>query len=219
MKGLLQSKKFKKNIGKWLIMYILCMGLFTTLVTYSKYISKMLSTNDEARVSKFNISLKYCDNENCDNGGSNTPIDKRYAPYNEIIYYFAVDTSTLEVNAELFLTARILDNHFKLKEIKEITSTTGQVNSVSKNSNGGDTISITTNVKAGDKTLRKYKVTVVYNEAVVDYDKQNCTSNTDGCKVVNGVVKDNDSNIPKYIFDETKKYAALEIGYSLKQTK
>lgn len=219
MKGLLQSKRFKKNIGKWLIMYGLCMGLFTTLVTYSKYISKMLSTNDGARVSKFDISLKYCENENCDNGGSNTPSDKRYAPYNEIVYYFAVDTSTLEVNAELILTARILDNHFKLKEIKEITNSTGQINNISKNSTSGDTISITTNVKAGDKNLRKYKVTIVYDETVVDYNKPNCTSNTTGCKVVNGIVKDNDSNIPKYIFDETKKYAALEIGYSLKQTK
>lgn len=218
MKGLLHSKKFKKNIGKWLIMYIVCMGLFTTLVTYSKYISKMLSTNDGARVSKFNISLKYCDNENCDNGGSNAPSDKRYVPYNEIIYYFAVDTSTLEVNAELILTARILDNHFKIKEIKEITNSTRQVNNISKN-NSGDVISITTNVKTGDKNLKKYKVTVVYDESVVDYDKQNCTSNTSGCKVVNGVVKDNDSNVPKYIFDETKKYASLEIGYSLKQTK
>ena len=41
MKGLLHSKLFRKNLFTWLFMYIIVIGLFTTVVTYSKYISSM----------------------------------------------------------------------------------------------------------------------------------------------------------------------------------
>ncbi len=215
MKKLLQSRKFRKNLGKWIFMYVICMGLFTTVVTYSKYISKMLSSNDEARVSKFNVKLRYCENENCENGGTDNYITKNYRPTSEIVYYFSVDASDLEVNADLLLTIRI-NSHFKLKEIIEITQGENKpVNNISKNS--GDTMSITTSVNAGSKTLKKYKVVVKYDESVIEYNKNNCTGLTNGCKIVNGV--DNSSNPPKYIFDETKIYNILEIGYSIKQTK
>ena len=191
MKKLLQSRKFRKNLGKWIFMYVICMGLFTTVVTYSKYISKMLSSNDEARVSKFNVKLRYCENENCENGGTDNYITKNYRPTR-------------------------INSHFKLKEIIEITQGENKpVNNISKNS--GDTMSITTSVNAGSKTLKKYKVVVKYDESVIEYNKNNCTGLTNGCKIVNGV--DNSSNPPKYIFDETKIYNILEIGYSIKQTK
>lgn len=217
MKGLLQSKKFKKNLSKWLIMYLLCMGLFTTMVTYSKYLSKMLNSEDEARVSKFNINLMYCADEKCDNSEMNSYPLKKYRPSGEIYYYFAVDTSKLEVNAELYLTTRVLDNHFKLKEVSEITDQ--GITKVSDNNGLVDTTSITTNVTIGDTKLRKYRVTVVYNESIVDYNREGCSSTTSNCKVINGVVRENATDLPKYIFDESKQYNVLEIGYSLSQIK
>lgn len=216
MKGLLQSKRFRKNLGKWVFMYILCMGLFTTVVTYSKYISNMLSTDDEARVSKFNIKLRYCENEKCENGGLENYKTKKYRPSNEMDYYFAVDASNLEVNVDLYLTARIMDNHFKIKEIKEITDGNDkQTGNISKNSNDGETVSI--KVSSIDRKLLKYKVTVVYNENVVDYNRSDCDENTSGCVVVSGVVKEDGIN--KYMFNEDKKYDVLEISYSAEQVK
>lgn len=41
MKKLLQNKKFRTNLYKWFSMYICVMAIFTTVVTYSKYISNM----------------------------------------------------------------------------------------------------------------------------------------------------------------------------------
>lgn len=56
MKGLLHSKKFRKNLYKWLCMYVGVLMLFTSVVTYSKYVS-MISAKDKARVAKFEIEV------------------------------------------------------------------------------------------------------------------------------------------------------------------
>lgn len=192
MKGLLQSKRFKKNLGKWVFMYVLCMGLFTTVVTYSKYISNMMDNADEARVSKFNINLKYCDDEDCVDPKTENSTVKKYRPFDEMVYYFIVDTSNLEVDVNLVLTANI-DSHFKIKEIKEIGNDNA-VNFISENS-------IKKSVIAGTQNLIKYKVTVVYD--------------------INQVTKDQDQSNknPIYIFDEKNAYDILTIGYSATQIK
>ena len=89
MKGLLQSKRFKKNLGKWVFMYVICMGIFTTVITYSKYISNMLDDDDSARVSKFNVGLKYCKDALCEEEGIDPFDPERYKPYeNDLLFCF-----------------------------------------------------------------------------------------------------------------------------------
>ncbi len=56
MKGLLHSKKFRKNLYKWLCMYVGVLMLFTSVVTYSKYVSSISGTS-EARVAKFKLEV------------------------------------------------------------------------------------------------------------------------------------------------------------------
>lgn len=216
MKGLLQSKKFKKSLGKWLLMYILCMGVFTTVITYSKYISNMLSSGGEARVSKFNVNLRFCDDEKCENVDSDTREVIKKRPSSDMTYFFAVDTSNIEVNADLVLTITA-DKHFKIDKVEEVTNSDAKlVDSISKNNSTVDTVSITNRVSAGDSDVKIYKVTVRYNEAVIDYNKSNCQSLTGDCKVINGVVK-SDSELSRYIFNEKQVFDVLKIGYSVDQ--
>lgn len=207
MKELLQSKIFKRNIRKWLFMYIVCMGVFTTVVTYSKYISNMLNGNDEARVSKFNIELQYCKDESCNENSNNI---KKNRPTNKMEYYFAVDTNKLEVNANLFLTVSV-DNHFKIEKIEKIVD--GNYTTIDSSSKSDDSKTRTIEEKSliGSNKKLKYKVTIIYDETVIDY-------NSSG-EVENGVVKDPKTGLKKYIFNENTKHNILTVGYSAIQIK
>lgn len=60
MNGLLKSKVFKKNLCKWLVMYVSILGLFATVVTYSKYMSS-LQLNGKAETAKFVVNVTYPD--------------------------------------------------------------------------------------------------------------------------------------------------------------
>lgn len=216
MKGLLHSKYFKKNLSKWLFMYVLCMGLFTTIITYSKYISNIFSSYDKARVSKFNINLIYCKDESCSNEGTAYDPEK-YRPTGEIVYYFAVDSSNLEVNADVIFTISV-DNHFKIKKVEEITNSDSKITNVSKNGNNDKIVSISDSFLASSNILKRYKVTVIYDETVIDYNKSSCKKVSEDCKVVNGVILD-DYGVSQYIFDEEKVFDVLKIGYSAIQKK
>lgn len=218
MKGLLQSKIFKKNLKKWLFMYVMCMGLFTTVITYSKYISNMIDQSDSARVSKFNVALKYCKDKNCNEEGIGTFDTRKYRPTGEITYYFTIDTSNLEVNIQLFLTIST-DRHFNIKEIKKtVDGIEVPVNSISK-SNNSKLDSIIDEIKVGSKEKIIYEVTVIYDNTVIDYNKAGCTSLTNGCEIVNGVIKDSETGLLQYIFDESNVYDILTVGYSAEQTR
>lgn len=210
MKGLLQSKIFKKNLGKWLFMYVMCMGLFTTVVTYSKYISNMLDQGDAARVSKFNINLQYCKDATCEDAGIEELDVEQYSPTGEIAYYFAVDSSNLEVNADLFFTLST-DHHFKIKKIEKIVGDKYELMSNNSKNENEKTATIADQVIAGSKEKNKYKVTVAYDETVIDYNQAG--------EVENGVVKDATTGLPKYIFNKNKTYDVLTIGYSATQTR
>lgn len=210
MKGLLQSKIFKKNLGKWLFMYLLCMGLFTTVITYSKYISSLLDESDSARVSKFNIVLKYCSDATCSDATTTAPSVTTYRPFDDMIYYFAIDSSNLEVDTDLYLTLG-LDRHFKVKELVEITDGVTEGTDLTNTLDVSQkTQLIERKVVAGDKNLIKYMITVVYDETVVDKKE-------DGT-VMNGIVKDEDG-ITRYIFDESQEYQIVTVDYSAEQTR
>ena len=115
MKGLLHSKKFRRNLYKWVIMYVGVIVLLTTVITYSKYVSQMMA-DDEARVAKFDIQVTANEcassDENSINCNSGT-----FRPTQEITYYFTLDANT-EVKTDIFMTI-VLNERFKLKKIEE----------------------------------------------------------------------------------------------------
>jgi len=105
MKNLLHSKRLRKNLFKWVIMYVCVMFLFTTVVTYSKYISQM-NADEKLTVAKFNVAIGFesgkCANitntSNADGTDSKACVTDNYRPTSEIPYYFYVDTRELEVD-------------------------------------------------------------------------------------------------------------------------
>lgn len=111
MKGLLHSKRFKANLRKWLFMYVGVMGLLTTVITYSKYISSFGGT-DKSRATKFEIEVtpEGCTSDVCLLGN--------YRPMNEIEYDFDVDEE-FEVNTYVILSFLPQDKFI----IKGISST------------------------------------------------------------------------------------------------
>lgn len=127
MKKLLQNKRFRTNLYKWLTMYVCVMAVFTTVVTYSKYISNM-GTDEQARVANFEVGIHFesCSdieeakaNQDgtmlsvCDMGTSR--------PTSVLPYYFSLDTTKLEADAVLALTI-YANNQFKIVELQNITT-------------------------------------------------------------------------------------------------
>jgi hypothetical protein len=90
---------FKTNLIRWFVLYIGVISLFTTVVTYSKYITT-LPVNDEARTAKFDLNIT---NDKICSSLSNLCGLEQYKPYDEIEYYFTVDTTNLEVLSDLVL--------------------------------------------------------------------------------------------------------------------
>ncbi len=186
MKRLLHSKTFRNNLGKWLLMYAGIMVLFTTVITYSKYVSSMM-TNDSSRVSTFDVSLLA---ENCtttdENGYCNVGTRR---PTEQIDYYFTLNYN-LEVKTDLFFTF-YLNNRFSFVEegIWEVTKNGNQeVLTPVKLSDGtsvhlgkeqldvqhivgGDVEGYQTYTKkvmeisAGNKDTKLYKISVRYNKS------------------------------------------------------
>lgn len=107
MKGLLHSKRFKKNLQKWLFMYVGVMTLLTSVITYSKYMAKVQMGDDSAKVGKFQVGIKQvscsdyidsgitCDALSSGNGCRPTQV---------VASCFEVDTSELEIESDLLLT-------------------------------------------------------------------------------------------------------------------
>ncbi len=117
MKGLLQSKKFRKNLGKWLFMYAGVMLLLTTVITYSKYISSF-NGSDNASTARFDLSV-YCVNNSGD--VCDTAILRKITedtPDNELTfnYSFVVDTTKMDVKSNLKLLI-FVDKSFIIEDI------------------------------------------------------------------------------------------------------
>ena len=156
MKGLLHSKLFKKNLLRWLFMYVTVIGLFTTVVTYSKYISSM-QNSDVARPAKFDASITY------DGVCSGTAEDVRcnigtFRPTSELVYYFTVDARNLEVTT-LFVTRISIKNEFKNIVIYDITDGTKIPTSFE---NEGNVFTLTRTINVDESYVRKYMVTMDY---------------------------------------------------------
>ena len=111
-----------------------------------------------------------------------------------------------------------MDRHFKIKKVEKIPGVNeNPIQIISKNNASDKTLSFTDIVTAGEKQITKYKVTVVYDEKVVDYNKEGCKAASHDCKVVNGVIYE--GGVPKYIFDDKTVFDSLSVGYSATQKK
>lgn len=105
MKELLNSRKFKKNLLKWLFMYCGVMCIFTIVITYSKYLSTR-SFKDSARVAKFDVKIEptackdITPNDVACGTGSLRP-DPRVG------FYFKIDTSKIEVKTYVNISINI----------------------------------------------------------------------------------------------------------------
>lgn len=121
MKGLLHSKTFRTNLKKWLFMYVGTLCIFTSVVTYSKYVSSFKS-DDEGEVARFNIKVEYlneCSNTNND-ASCVLPATRPLENYD---FYFKVDTSEIDVKSFVVITTQInpkYTNYFEIKEIVEV---------------------------------------------------------------------------------------------------
>ncbi len=131
MKGLLQSKRLRTNLIKWVTMYVCVMVLFTSVVTYSKYITRM-NSDSRLEAAKFNVEIRFnslCENEEeIPSASSNGTVSKvcnteEYRPTSLIPYSFTVDSSELQVN-NLFVLTLSIDPDFELVDFIDATTKT-----------------------------------------------------------------------------------------------
>lgn len=134
MRELLHNKNFKKLLIKWLFIYSGVMGLFAIVVTYSRYVSSQISTTS-ARAAKFDVDIRQ--EGSCSDMVNITPktvacFDQDYNEDEEglrakpqVGFYFTVDTSNLEVNSKILLTATIKkqeENYFNNFKLYDVTT-------------------------------------------------------------------------------------------------
>lgn len=184
MKGLLHSKKFKKNLKKWLYMYVGTLLLLTTVVTYSKYISN-LGGNDTARITKFNVVIDKEDSitETCsDTLHESTPCctgtalegnlsckTSNFRPTEEMAYEFTVKPD-VEVNTFLAVTITTTSD-FDIIKVIDITDNheNGAVlyNIETSGEQEKKVYTINSNLNMTDlnpNIIKKYRVIVKYNK-------------------------------------------------------
>lgn len=153
MKGLLHRKRFKKNLIKWLCMYVGAILLFTNVVTYSKYMSRQVM-KDSSRVARFNITKN-----------QRFPVIKDYLPTEIIKYEFDINY-IFDVKTLLVLKINSSDTDFVIQYINEDDIPLYNVDGSTKNdtitTNTDGSINITKNELYGTAT-KKYTIGVKYN--------------------------------------------------------
>lgn len=159
MKGLLHSKKFRSNLYRWLFMYVGVILLLTTVITYSKYMSKSIK-DDNARAAKFIINVS---EENASTG--------KYRPTSNIEKNLSLDFSELEVTTDFQITLKLNDN-FKYVDFKELTNTKLLSTCVGKE-NTNDTYYLCGKIPADFNNTIKYKVVVKYTGNTYEYTTNN----------------------------------------------
>ena len=156
MKGLLHSKKFRTNLYKWLFMYVGVMLLFTTVITYSKYISSM-DGNDEARPAKFIIKVEPLECANCNLTA--------YRPTSKIEQDFQINLEELEVTTDLELTITVDKDYFELVSFEPIlgkNETPLLSSCAGSTSNNANEVKLCGRIPVESNKLLKYKAIVKY---------------------------------------------------------
>ena len=119
MKGLLHSKRFKNNLGKWLCMYVGVLLLLTTVVTYSKFITNMQGDDEESKPAKFNVDVIGYGTKLEETPEGTTIYDAGLQrPNAPLTYYLKIDTE-FEVATSLTLNATI-QSEFNLISVTEL---------------------------------------------------------------------------------------------------
>lgn len=162
MKGLLQSKRLRKNLYNWIFMYIGAILLFTSVVTYSRYMSKLI-LSDDSRTAKFDVKIEPKDCDYIQNGSSYYCDDEIIKnPTDELKYYFTLD-ATFEVKTDLFLTIKV-DERFTLYCIREF----GTSDCISISSASSFPVNIENSSDGIGRILKTYEVTVT------NFNPNNC---------------------------------------------
>lgn len=108
MKELLHSRLFRKNLKKWLFMYVGTICLLTSVITYSKYISAF-NGSDTAKTAKFNVKVSL-DSSMCETASTTNVSNHCYLadtrPLPSYDFGFIVDTTELEVNTLVVVTLK-----------------------------------------------------------------------------------------------------------------
>ena len=117
--SILHNKLFRDNLIRWFFLYIGVISVFTSVVTYSKYITSLEPASEEARTAKFDIKIT---NDKICSTLSNMCNLATYKPYDEIEYYFTVDTTDMEVLADLALKISV-DPEFRIVSFTYVDTT------------------------------------------------------------------------------------------------
>lgn len=161
MNSLLHSKRFKKNLFKWLMMYCGVLCMLTIVVTYSRYITTY-NGSDDARVAKFALDMTY--SKICQNQESGTTCDMgNTRPEEYLEYEFNIDATKGEVNT--IVVANVIIN--KSFEFISLTPIKGNNMSYDLIENG---IEFTGTMLKGTKNT--YKIKLKYKEYNTDAYKK-----------------------------------------------
>ena len=166
MSGLLHIKRFRQNMLKMFAIYLVVILSTTSVITYSRYITSMESTS-YARPARFNIDITkgdicVADTTICKLSSELT----KFKPYDQLDYYFSVDTSQLEVTTIMATTIDI-DTHYNfvgIYEIEDEVETLIDINNNDDYSISGRRINISQEVEAGLGTVKTYKIRLSYIE-------------------------------------------------------
>lgn len=226
MKGLLHSKIFRKNLKKWLCMYVGALLLLTTVITYSKYISAFNPNPENARITKFNFVVDSVQNSQIDCKNEEDSVTgevkvkcstiNAYRPTTEIPYEFTV-TPELEVNTFLATTIYIDSKFTPVRLIDKTLSEDTTLYDVKNErfyskteENLEDKIvtTISTNVKDENNNdiITKRTTTILKADNSVIEDKITITKNL---KIVGNSVEDL-NRIQKYHIDVKYNYDEKE---------
>lgn len=173
MNELLRSKTFRKNLSKWIFLYIAVMCLLTSVITYSKYITKMSNT-DEARASKFEVNIKPMSGEECTMNIENNTFDcplTAYRPTKPIIFYFEVDATQMEVLADLYVRASVDEiSDLLIKKIELVDKDKVIKDDLTASSLSDNRVLVHSVVNPENKSSLKYyyKVTAEYDLSELD---------------------------------------------------
>jgi len=191
MKSLWRSKRFRDNLYKWIFMYVGVMLVFTSVVTYSKYISRF-PYEENTRIAKFDLQIDSILDTECSSDSSSGKVCDmgNISPLGDIDYYFKVDTHELEVQSLLVLnflvnkefqptkismsndlTVLTADDHSGINNVEVVSCETSNCNQLKRV------------VNVGNDSIMYYKVTLHYNGVIADPNEPKLKEFTDVLKI------------------------------------
>ncbi len=177
MRNLLNNRKFKNNLAKWLCMYVGVLMMLTTVITYSKYMTE-LNFSDNARVTKFDVEV-FRSSANGSRTNAEYKLKDSYRPTETIEYYFTVKAD-VEVNTKISIyvsAPSVFDfmvydaqNNIVGKSIDNSGTETGASSETETQSNEEELTRqwIELEIPAGQNSITTYKVILNYNGKIED---------------------------------------------------